>query len=115
MVRIDDCIFDLHQIHDHFSRWRQTLVQYDLHNVAYPRMQFVIVGQFGDIDFYDHPSQLFINLVCAVETWFEKTSNLLSHEYFKSTFWHEETRMHSTCVLDRSLNILFSQILKGVD
>ena len=66
MVRVDVCVLDFKEVHDHVSRGREALVEYLLHYVADPGFQFVVARQARKFDSNDNSSQLFVHLVGAV-------------------------------------------------
>ena len=41
MVRVDEGVFDLKDVHDHLCGWREALVQHVFHDVTHRRIELV--------------------------------------------------------------------------
>ena len=115
VVSVDRGILDFKEVHDHVSRRGQALVQNDLHDVADPGLQLVEVSEFWHVYLDGDATELFVDLVSAVEGGLEESGDLLTHQDFEGTFRHEQTRRHSARILDGCLNFRLAQILEGVD
>ena len=115
MIRVDERSLDFDKIKDHIVARSEAVVKYSLHDIVHLRLQLVVAREFWQLNFQNESSELLVDKCSTVQTWFEETSDLLTNEYFKGAFRDEETWTHGGCIFDSCLNVLLSEILKGIN
>ena len=66
MICVYQCIFNLHDVHDHFAGRCQAFVEDVFHDVKYFGLKFVKLSQLRDFDLNYYSTQLLIYLISAI-------------------------------------------------
>ena len=72
-------IFNLYQLNDHVSCWRQALVKHTLHDIADPKFKSLKSVDVVEVYTAHDVSQFFVYFVCTLKRRLKKPSYLLSH------------------------------------